>query len=84
MAIAYGKPLNEVMEAQQIISRRFKDPSAILYFSNLAMTMSTLDFVPTTKAAQDLEAVILQFGLSSADASKFVDQFSVAVERCAA
>lgn len=78
-AVGYGADYKEVMNAMNIISRRFKDTNAINYITSLALTLHKLDFVPITKAASDLEAVILQFGLNANQAKDFVNQFSYAV-----
>lgn len=78
-AVGYGMKLSEVQEAQQILSRRFKDTATIDYLTNLSAIISKLDAVPMKKAASDLEAVVLQFGLNAQQTSDFVNQFSVAV-----
>lgn len=78
-AVGYGANVKDVMEMMQILSRRFKSPEELTYYTNLAMTMHKLDFVTPKKAAEDLEAVILSMGLDFKGAKDFVDQFSVAV-----
>ena len=79
-AVGYGADLKEVMDAQQLLSRRFKDPDTINFMTNLALTMHKLDFTPLQETARNLEAVALQFKLISAsDVTDFVNQFTVAV-----
>lgn len=74
----YGMKAEEVLNMMQIMSRRFKDPEELTYFTNLAAIMSKLDFVDPAVAAETLESVILSFGLTAKQTTDFVDQFSVA------
>lgn len=74
----YGMKAEEVLNMTQIMSRRFKDPEELTYFTNLAAIMSKLDFVDPAVAAETLESVILSFGLTARQTADFVDQFSVA------
>lgn len=74
----HGMKVEEVLEMMQIMSRRFKDPAELKYFTNLAATMSKLDFVEPKVAAETLEAVILSFGLTARQAADFVNEFSIA------
>ena len=78
-SMAYGQNLKDTMEMMQILSRRFKSPEEITYFTNLALTMAKLDFVKPQKAAEDLEATILSMGLNFEQSKRFIDEFSVAV-----
>ena len=74
----HGMKVEEVLEMEQIMSRRFKDPAELKYYTNLAATMSKLDFVEPAVAAESLEAIILSFGLNARQASAFVNEFSIA------
>ena len=74
----HGMKVEEVLEMEQIMSRRFKDPAELKYYTNLAATMSKLDFVEPAVAAESLEAIILSFGLNAKQASAFVNEFSIA------
>ena len=76
-AKGFGMSVNEVQEAMQIISRRFKDVNTATYLTGVALKMSKLDFVDTAKSARDLESVLLQFGMGAKDAGKFLNDFSV-------
>lgn len=78
-AVGYGANVKDVMEMMQVLSRRFKSPEELTYYTNLAMVMHKLDFVEPKKAAEDLEAVILSMGLDFHGARQFIDEFSVAV-----
>jgi TP901 family phage tail tape measure protein len=78
-AIGYGANVKDVMEMMQILSRRFKSKEELTYFTNLALVMHKLDFVSPKAAAENLEAVILSMGLDFKEASRFIDEFSVAV-----
>ncbi|NCB80280.1 MAG: phage tail tape measure protein [Bacilli bacterium] len=78
-AMGYGTSLKESLEMMQVLSRRFKSPEELTYYTNLAMIMHKLDFVEPKKAAEDLEAAILSMGLNFEESRKFIDQFSVAV-----
>jgi TP901 family phage tail tape measure protein len=78
-AMGYGVNLKDTMEMMQVLSRRFKSPEELTYYTNLAMTMSKLDFVAPKKAAEDLEATILSMGLNFDQSKRFIDEFSVAV-----
>lgn len=78
-AVGYGAKLGEVMDSMQILSRRFKDFESISYLTSAALTMNKLDFVDLRKASSDLEAVMLQFGLTAKGTQDFVNDFSVAV-----
>lgn len=78
-AVGFGANLNEVQEAMQILSRRFKDVESVSYLTSVALTMNRLDFVDLKKAATDLEAVMLQFGLSAQGTKTFLNDFTVAV-----
>lgn len=78
-AMGYGTSLKESLEMMQVLSRRFKSPEELTYYTNLAMIMHKLDFVEPKKAAEDLEATILSMGLNFEESRKFIDQFSVAV-----
>lgn len=78
-AVGFGANLPEVMESMQILSRRFKDVESISYLTSAALTMNKLDFVDLKKASSDLEAVMLQFGLTAQGTRQFVNDFSVAV-----
>lgn len=78
MANIYGMTVKDTLDMMQIMSRRFKDPQELVYFTDLAMIMSKLDFVTPAVAAESLEAVVLSFGLSVKEASDFLDQFTVA------
>lgn len=78
LANLYGMKAEEVLNMMQIMSRRFKDPEELTYFTNLAAIMSKLDFVDPAVAAETLESVILSFGLTAKQTADFVDQFSVA------
>ncbi len=78
-ATGYGANVKDVMDMMQVLSRRFKSPEELTYYTNLAMIMHKLDFVEPKKAAEDLEAVILSMGLDFQGARKFIDEFSVAV-----
>lgn len=77
-AMGYGAKLNEVAEAQQIISRRFKDTDTINFVTNMAMQISRLDNVPLKLAAENIESVILQFKLGTEEAQAFSNQMAVA------
>lgn len=78
MANVYGVQVGQSLEMMQIMSRRFKNPEELTYFTNLAMIMSKLDFVTPAVSAETLESVVLSFGLTAKEASSFVDQFSIA------
>lgn len=78
-AVGFGANLPEVMESMQILSRRFKDVESISYLTSAALTMNKLDFVDLKKASSDLEAVMLQFGLTAQGTRQFVNDFSIAV-----
>jgi TP901 family phage tail tape measure protein len=78
-AVGYQTNVTDVMEMMQILSRRFKSPEELTYYTNMALIMHKLDFVAPKKAAEDLEAVILSMGLDFKQARLFIDQFSVAV-----
>ncbi|WP_196607426.1 phage tail tape measure protein [Pectinatus frisingensis] len=78
-AVGFGVSVNDVQQAMQILSRRFKDVASIQYLTSVAMTMSKLDFVDMKKSAQDLEAVMLQFGLSAQGTKNFLNDFTIAV-----
>jgi TP901 family phage tail tape measure protein len=78
-AMGYGANIKDVMEIQQVLSRRFKSPEELTYYTNLALIMHKLDFVAPQVAAQNLEAVILSMGLNFKQARQFIDEFSVAV-----
>ena len=78
-AMGYGTNLKDSLEMMQVLSRRFKSPEELTYYTNLAMIMHKLDFVEPKKAAEDLEATILSMGLNFEESRKFIDQFSVAV-----
>lgn len=78
-AVGFGVSVDDVQQAMQILSRRFKDVASIQYLTSVAMTMSKLDFVDMKKSAQDLEAVMLQFGLSAQGTKDFLNDFTVAV-----
>lgn len=81
-AVGYGANVKDVLQMMQVLSRRFKSPEELTYYTNLAMVMHKLDFVAPTKAAEDLEAVILSMGLDFHGAKRFIDEFSVAVNCC--
>lgn len=78
-AMGFGMSMNEVQEGMQILSRRFKDVASVQYLTSVAMTMSKLDMVDMKKSAQDLEAVMLQFGLNAEGTRNFLNDFTVAV-----
>lgn len=78
-AVGFGTSINDVQEAMQILSRRFKDVGSIQYLTSVAMTMSKLDMVDMKKSAQDLEAVMLQFGLNADGTRQFLNDFTIAV-----
>ena len=78
-AVGFGVSVDDVQQAMQILSRRFKDVASIQYLTSVAMTMSKLDFVDMKKSAQDLEAVMLQFGLSAQGTKDFLNDFTIAV-----
>ncbi len=78
-AIGYGVELKDVMESMQILSRRFKDVESIAYLTSAAITMNKLDFVDLKKASSDLEAVMLQYGLTARGTRDFLNDFSIAV-----
>ena len=58
-AMGYGTNLKDSLEMMQVLSRRFKSPEELTYYTNLAMIMHKLDFVEPKRAAEDLEATIL-------------------------
>jgi TP901 family phage tail tape measure protein len=76
-AKGFGMSVNEVQEAMQVISRRFKDVNTATYLTGIALKMSRLDFVDTGKSARDLESVLLQFGMGAKEAGHFLNDFSV-------
>jgi TP901 family phage tail tape measure protein len=76
-AKGFGMSVQEVQEAMQIITRRFKDVNTATYLTGVALKMSRLDFVDTGKSARDLESVLLQFGMGAKEAGKFLNDFSV-------
>lgn len=78
-AVGFGATLEEVYNSMQILSRRFKDPDEIAFLESLVLTISKLDNVPLEKAAENLEAVMLQFKLNARETKDFVNQFTVAV-----
>lgn len=78
-AVGYGVELKDVMESMQILSRRFKDVESIAYLTSAAITMNKLDFVDLKKASSDLEAVMLQYGLTARGTRDFLNDFSIAV-----
>ena len=78
LANAHGMKIDETMEMMQIMSRRFKDPTELKYYTDLAMTLSKLDFVTPAVAAESLESVILSFNLNARETKDFVNEFSVA------
>lgn len=78
-AVGYGANVEDVMEMMQILSRRFKSPEELTYYTNLALVMHKLDFVAPKQAAENLESVILSMGLDFKQARQFIDEFSVAV-----
>lgn len=78
IANAHGMKMRDVLEMMQIMSRRFKDPNELKYFTNLAAIMSKLDFVEPAVAAESLESIVISFGLSARETTDFVNQFSVA------
>ena len=82
-AKGFGMSVNEVQEAIQIISRRFKDVNTATYLTGVALKMSRLDFVDTAKSARDLESVLLQFGMGARDAGNFLNDFSVLLHNLA-
>ena len=73
----YGISVNEVQEAMQTLSRRFKDAGTAVYLTDIALKMSKLDMVDTKQSAKDLEAVMLQFGMGAKQAKDFLNDFSV-------
>jgi len=78
-AVGYGASIEDVQQAMQVLSRRFKDVEIVSYLTSVALTMNRLDQVQLTKASQDLEAVMLQFGLSGEGTKQFLNDFTVAV-----
>ena len=78
-AVGFGMSMNDVQQAMQILSRRFKDVASVQYLTSVALTMSKLDMVDMKKSAQDLEAVMLQFGLDAEGTKNFLNDFTVAV-----
>lgn len=78
-SIGYGVNLHDTMEMMQVLSRRFKSPEELTYYTNLAMVLHKLDFVAPKVAAETLESVILSMGLNFKQAKQMVDEFSVAV-----
>lgn len=78
-ATGFGMSINDVQQAMQILSRRFKDVASVQYLTSVALTMSKLDMVDMKKSAQDLEAVMLQFGLNAQGTRQFLNDFTVAV-----
>jgi len=78
-SVGYGVDLDKTMQTMQLLSRRFKDVESIAYLTSVAITMNKLDFVDLEKAAMSLEAVVLQFGLSTRETRDFLNDFSVAV-----
>ena len=78
-SIGYGVSVKDTMDMMQVLSRRFKSPEELTYYTNLVMIMHKLDFVEPKKAAEDLEAVVLSMGLDFQGAKRFIDEFSVAV-----
>lgn len=77
MARGFGIELAEVQEAMQILTRRYKDADTAIYLTGVALQMSKLDMIDSKLAAKDLEAVMLQFGMGTAEAGKFLNDFSV-------
>jgi TP901 family phage tail tape measure protein len=77
MSQGYGISVNEVQDAMQILSRRFKDAGTAVYLTDIALKMSKLDMVDTKQSAKDLEAVMLQFGMGAKQAKDFLNDFSV-------
>lgn len=78
LANKHGMKINETLEMMQIMSRRFKDPAELKYYTDLAMTLSKLDFVTPAVAAESLESVILSFNLNARETKDFVNEFSIA------
>lgn len=78
-AVGYGAKVEEILESMSILSRRFKDTDTITYLENLVLTIHKLDNVPLAETSQNLEAVILQFGLDTQQTKQFVNELSVAV-----
>lgn len=78
LANYHGMKISDAMEMMQIMSRRFKDPAELKYYTDLAMTLSKLDFVSPAVAAESLESVILSFNLTARETKDFVNEFSVA------
>lgn len=78
-AMGFGASINDVQEAMQILSRRFKDVETVSYLTGVALTMNRLDFVDLKTAASNLEAVMLQFGLSAQQTKQFLNDFTIAV-----
>lgn len=79
MGVGFATSATDVMESMQILSRRFKDVESISYLTSVALTMNKLDFVDLKKASSDLEAVMLQFGLTAQGTKGFLNDFSIAV-----
>lgn len=78
-AVGYGAKVEEILESMSVLSRRFKDTDTITYLENLVLTIHKLDNVPIVETSQNLEAVILQFGLNAQQTRQFVNELSVAV-----
>ena len=78
-AIMYGEKIEDVAESFSILSRRFKDPDTLIYLENLAIQIARLDNIKLQTVSTDLEAIILQMGLSAEQVKDFVNLSAVAV-----
>lgn len=78
IANQHGMKMQDILEMMQIMSRRYKDPNELKYYTNLAAIMSKLDFVDPAVAAETFEAITISLGLNAKEAADFVNEFSIA------
>lgn len=78
-SIAYSTDIKEVLDGMQLIGRAFKSPEQIIYLTSRALTMAKLDGIEASEAFNNLESVILQFGLNIEQTKDFVNDFTIAV-----